>query len=628
MRPRALGLVCAGSIVLLPAVQAAETVLAEGGRATVVVRVADDAIPAERNAAAELATYLGRASGTTFRVLDERDAPDARATIDVGPTRRTRAAIPGIEAFSAERWGIRAERGTVLLYGGRPRGTLYAVYRFLEDEIGVRFWTPWDEHVPSRPRLAVGSIERSGEPAFVYRDVSGVAGPIVYRARRRHNGHESWLSAAWGGREGYGPPGPVHTAFAYVPPDELFDAHPEFFSEIDGLRYADGQLCPTDPGVFELVRQRLAAFVRQARQDAERQGEPAPTLFDLSQNDWGRHCRCPRCAELIAREGSPAAPWVVLLNRLAAWSEVELPGIRLDTLAYQFTFEPPRTLTLDDRVVVRVSALHDRDFAKPLDDPTNAAAARAILGWRARSRHTRVWDYALLFGDEGELPLPNLAVLADDLRWYREIGVEGVFLQLEDPLGSDLWDLKIWVVSQLLEDPGQEVRSLVRDFTTGYYGEAAPAVRAYLRALERALARRPAELRYRPRPQAYAYLDAPLVLASHRRFDEAQRSVAGNPTRLRRVRHARLALDRATLALWPELSRDEVAGPALTAAVDRRAVARRFRATWRAEAERRLGAAAVAPILAEVDRQLAYWDARGVDTSRPIAEPERGRQEP
>ena len=623
MTPRPALLVL-GAVLLLSArnVDARELLLASGGRAAVVVRVAADAIPAERNAAAELATYLGRITAAEFRVVDEADAPRAGATIEIGPTRRARGRIPDVASLPPERWGIRSDGATLYLYGGRPRGVLYAVYHFLEDEMGVRFWTPWEEHVPSRRRLAVGPLDRTGEPGFAYRDVTVVDGPVVYRARRRHNGHQSWLPLAWGGREAYGPPSHVHTAFAYVPPDEHFERHPEWFSEIDGLRYGgDGQLCLSDEGLFEVVRTRLAQYVASARSEAERTGEPMPTLFDLSQNDWGRYCRCARCSTLIVREGSPSAPWVSFLNRLALWAAVELPEIRIDSLAYHFTFEPPRTLRLADPVVLRVSALHQRDFLRPIDDPANARVAHAFLGWRERSRHTRVWDYAMLFGDEGELPLPNLSVLAADLRWYRRIGIEGVYLQIEDPIGSDLWDLKVWVVSQLVEDPDRSVRLLERQFTDGYYGRSGRYVRAYLRALERAARGSTGPLRYRPSPRDYRYLDAPFVLEAQRIFDRAERAVARDRERLRRVRHARSALDRATLALWPELASDPVAEARVGTELDRREIERRFRAVWAEQAGLRLSPAAVPHVLAEVDRQIAWWSARGVDTSTPIAQP-------
>ncbi len=611
-RAWALAQVAASGLVAATA-WGGELLLASGGRAAVVVRVAADAIPAERTAAAELATYLERVTGAPFRVLDEADALSAAASIDVGPTASAREHLPDVAALAPERWWIRSAGRRLFLYGGRPRGALYAVYHFLEDEVGLRFWTPWEEHVPTRLRLAVGSLDRSGEPAFAYRDVSGVAGPLPYRARARHNGVESQLPWAWGGREAYGPPGQVHTAFAYVSPDEFFELHPEYFSEIDGLRYGgDAQLCPSEEAVFDLVRERLRGFVAAARADAARTGEPAPTLFDLSQNDWGRYCRCARCTAEIEREGTPAAPWVRLLNRLAAWAAVELPGIRIDTLAYQYTFAPPRTLALADGVVLRVSALHQRDFAKPLSDPTNRAVARAIEVWRARARHTRIWDYTVLFGDEGELPLPNLRVIATDLRWYARLGVEGVYVQHEDPIGSDLWDLKLWVLSRLLEDPARDLPALVREFTAAYYGAAAGPLRAYLNGLERAARQRPAMLRYRAAPQDYTYIEARFVCTSQHRFDEAERRVARDPVRLRRVRHARLALDRATLALWPELAAVDADGEPLGAVLERSAIEDRFRATWRDETALRLGPDAVAPVLREVERQLAYWATRSV----------------
>jgi hypothetical protein len=40
-------------------------------------------------------------------------------------------------------------RDNVAIAGGRPRGTLYGVYTFLEDYVGVRFLTPNHTHVPA-----------------------------------------------------------------------------------------------------------------------------------------------------------------------------------------------------------------------------------------------------------------------------------------------------------------------------------------------------------------------------------------------------------------------------------------------------------------------------------------------
>ena len=79
----------------------------------------------------------------------------------------------------------------LILAGGRPRGTLYAVYRFLGDEIGVRWWSPFEQHVPRRPTLKIAAMDRSGEPRFHYRDIHLVYASDGGRfaARNRLNGH-------------------------------------------------------------------------------------------------------------------------------------------------------------------------------------------------------------------------------------------------------------------------------------------------------------------------------------------------------------------------------------------------------------------------------------------------------
>jgi hypothetical protein len=59
---------------------------------------------------------------------------------------------------------------------------------------------------------------------------------------------------------------------------------------------------------------------------------------------------------------------------------------------------------------------------------------------------------------------------------------------------------------------------------------------------------------------------------AHSLFDRGERRVADDAVLLRRLRHARLSLDRATLWLWPSIGKE------LT--VDRRAVAARYRHTW------------------------------------------------
>ena len=591
--------------------------LADGGRATSRIIVAADPIPAERTAARELARYLERVSGANFVIEDETDVPVRGPAILVGPTREARSSANPPGSLKSEAWVIRRHGEKLLLYGGRPRGTLYAVYHFLEDEVGVRWWTPYEESVPRKTTLRVAIDDREGTPGFAYRGISGIQGPPPFSARNRHNGHRAGLDWQWGGMQSFGPPFPVHTFYLYIPPEEYFDEHPEYFSEIAGLRFAGpGQLCLTNSDLLDEVARRMRGFIEQSRAEAELSGEPPPLLFAFSQNDWKNPCECDRCTELAARENSESGPLIRFVNRLADEIAEDYPEVAIVTLAYQYTFQPPRTLAARDNAIVYFSALHHRDLSKALQHPDNRESLNALRGWREHAPHLRVWDYSVLFGDYGEFPLPNLRVLHDDFGLYLGLGVEGVFLQHEFPIAADMRDLKLWMILKMMEDPRADYRKLLHEFTDGFYGAAAKTIRRYLRLLERSAAQRPARISYGAEPDAYAYLDRKFIMRAQTLFDRAAGKVVGDAALGRRVRHARLALDRATLVRWNALQTEleTAAGRGDGFPLEWDAVAQRYRRTWYEQIRLRMPATSRGAAQAEVNREIEYWSAR---THRP-----------
>ena len=269
---RARQRIVAALLVGFAAAPALAVTIAEEGSTSLRVVLAAGASPAERTAAQELVSYLELVTSASFRLVPEARVEDDAPAIWVGPTRKAGSLGIDAERLGPEEWKIRTAGEHLVLVGGRPRGTLYAVYHLLEDHVGVRWWTPWDEHVPARPDLEI-EVDAAGRPAFAYRDIHGVAGPSVFHARNRANGHYSFLSVAHGGREAYGPPFTVHTFFMYAPPDSLFDEHPEFFSERDGARVGKRtQLCLTNERLQELVVARLEQYIEEAREQADRKG--------------------------------------------------------------------------------------------------------------------------------------------------------------------------------------------------------------------------------------------------------------------------------------------------------------------------------------------------------------------
>lgn len=156
------------------------TIAAEGKPGCVIL-TQPGATAAERHAADELAGFLCQITGTVFEIREcDRDAPPSAIVIGPGPLARELFADVPWESLGGEQAIIRAGGGRLLLAGGRPRGTLYAVYRFLQEFCGVRWWAPWAADVPAQPNLVVGDLALDETPAFFFRP--GAAGRILRKA--------------------------------------------------------------------------------------------------------------------------------------------------------------------------------------------------------------------------------------------------------------------------------------------------------------------------------------------------------------------------------------------------------------------------------------------------------------
>ncbi len=538
-------------LVLLAPAPAAALDLARNGRALVPIRVRAEATAAERHAAGELATYLEKISGAAFTI---ETGPGSAPSIEVGWTDAIRSAGLDVHTLGPEEWIVRSEEGRLWLTGGSPRGTLYAVYHFLEDDLGVGWWTPWDETVPRRKRLRVGRLDRRGEPTFSYRDIFGVRGSVLFHLRNRLNGHYSQIAERWGGSLRFGPPFHTHTFDRRVPVAEWFESHPEFFSEIGGFRFGEKtQWCLTQPALLDVVERELRLSILTGRAEAKRSALAAPVFYDVSQNDWGNPCSCEACAAVVEEEGSQAGPLIRFVSRLAERIAADWPELKLSTLAYHYSTDPPRTARAGDAVLVRFTGLHQRDYSRPLGAPSNAAVRAAIEGWTRRADHLQIWDYRVTFHEDGDLPRADHAFLDADYRYYADHGIEGIFVQTEFADVADMRDLEVWLTAKLLEDPYEDGPALTRRFLRAYYGKAARPIAAYLDDVARAIGQTSKRLTSAPRASAFEWLDPYLVERAQRRFEAAERRVAGDPELLARVRGARVALDRATLARWDEL---------------------------------------------------------------------------
>ena len=563
----AVGAVCCPAAMADDAV-----VIAENGVAKAALLLAADATDAEKHAATELAEFLKEVTGGEFVVSDKANAGQSRLLVGAGAAK---LADPGFTTDSLGEEGlvVRTVGNDLILAGGRPRGTLYAVYTFLEDEVGCRWWTSKVSTIPKKPTLKVGPLNVRFVPRLEYREsfwFDALDGD--WAVRNQCNGNSDRLDAQRGGKHTY--EGFVHTFYGLIPPQKYFQEHPDWFSEIGGQRKGENaQLCLTN----EEMRRELVKNLRERLRT-----NPAATIASVSQNDCFGNCQCGRCTAIDTEEGSPAGSLLRFVNAVATDIEPEFPNVALDTLAYQYTRKPPVHVRPRPNVIVRLCSI-ECSFSKPLADERNKAFRDDLLGWSKICDRLYVWDYTTNFANY-VLPHPNLRVLGPNIRFFVDHGVQGVFEQgAYQSYGSEMAELRGWVLAKLLWDPSRDPQKLIDEFLDGYYGPAARSVREYLKLTHDAV-----EASGDPlgcfSPADAKFLSLKTLSEGLRLLKAAEAAASGDAAIRHRVHVAQLPVLYAFMVRWEPL-REEATAAGVAWPVDDsiRAVYEQFMAIARAE---------------------------------------------
>ncbi|MBT3377975.1 MAG: DUF4838 domain-containing protein [Lentisphaerae bacterium] len=507
-----------------------------------------EALPHESTAVKELQDYLARRVKGDVTIGGRRNV-----VFQVGDTDLARENGLLSSQLPEEEWHIKSFGNQVLLNGGGTRGALYAVYHFLEDYCDVHWWSEYEDYVPPAGPVELPALDTSGKPAFLYRDLYRTHYPadavhFAVRIRLNRSG-DIPIPAEYGGSFNYGPPYHCHTFDKYVPATKHLEASPELFSLHKGKRVGGqrhGQLCLTNEALKPVFLDSLREYIRKGEENARKQGLPLPRIYDVSQNDNRRFCECERCMDFVAEHGHSGL-YLTFVNWLAGEIAEEHPHVYISTLAYHYS-EPPPTggVRAAPNVVVKLTDTLTNQAASVLEEE-NKVFKEFVEQWKGFADHLFIWDYAITFsrGLTG-LPFASEFYYGDLYRHYRANNVSGVFWEHENPHLADMYELKVFMESKLMEDPDQNVEALIGLFMDRYYGPAAPHILAYRHLVDAARKRNGGVVRWFPKIYSFDYLQDDDIAAAHRLFEQAESAVRGDPLLSAHVRRARTGLDRLT----------------------------------------------------------------------------------
>ncbi|MBI3920922.1 MAG: DUF4838 domain-containing protein [Armatimonadetes bacterium] len=534
---------CALTSLITTAVLGKGLPIAVNGQARVVIALGANPIPAEQTAAKDLGEYLQKVTGGAFPQIAESEVSPGVRAIYVGQTAFAAQHGVAFAMLGREESVLRTVSGNLMLTGGRPRGTLYAVYEFLENVVGVRWYTAWSEKVSHRPTLQVPALDKRIKPYFIYRDAYTYLTDV--RMYADHAGWLRWLShcratipyyagdeellvslgaeQTFGGRIGGG-----HGFAPYLPVDKYFEDHPEYYSMRNGKRVPSNGLdgnhaCLRNPDVLRVIIEGVREDIRK---------DPDALCYTVAVNDGGCQtiCDCTECRKIAEQYGATAEPrtdtgllaWFV--NQVADAIKVDYPDKYLRTLVYGPACSLPKGIRFRDNVVVQLCG---------------AASAE----WSAVARNLWIWQYTNQ-NRRGNYVRPYLWTVDGELKSYQKLGtITGMFQENEFVPGNDalpyqFYEMNLWVFFHQCQDPGLDLKTLANDYLDGYYGKAAPALRAYLNLVEVRRALYP-----------YQLCDYTFASKAQHCFARAEDAVKGSPELLARVKDARLQLDLTMMSL-------------------------------------------------------------------------------
>lgn len=530
----------------------------------------DDDHPVENRAAAVLAEWLGQMLGKPPTIITEsrweQDGGDQSGpALLVGRTRYLQRHGIDLSQASAEEWVVRATPdGKVALSGGRPRGTLYAVYEFLES-LGCRWFCPGGKHVPRVSSLVLPEhLLLRGQPVFNRREWWTAFSGNDYKAMRSWNRCTSSaeLDADAAGLYNSRQDGNCNTFFEYG--QSLPKGHPEYFSLVKGERlqplghHGPGQLCMWHPDVRAGVKKELARR-RQADLDkcAEKGWTPI-THYLISINDCRAPCECEGCTALVKKYGTYAGAQLDFINDIAR----DFPDLTIITRAYQHVEDAPTpgTIVAEKNVMLSMAYIglefrHRHDTMRPLSHPANQETWNKMAAWREIVSAFDVWDYRRIFNLQYPAAYTNIPVIRADLPFLADFGVRRYFAEPEYdgclPCMA-FHDLGIYLLMRLCVNPHADAAAVIADFMEKYYGAAGPFLNQYLNLLiERQTA---SEQSFTALPVlSWDFLDADFFRAAAALLAEAEKAVTDDPERHDRVMIEYIPFACSLLEKWPLL---------------------------------------------------------------------------
>jgi hypothetical protein len=486
-----------------------EVILVKNGKSTSLIVLPEDPSQEVREAGQEFQQYIEKCTGADLNIVREDQLGDKSLPdniIYLGNCQKTGEVID-IENIKSEELVIRTS-GSNLFITGRDGGTLYGVYYWLREYLGVRWIMPGElgEVTPHSSTVSVNNIDYRYQPVVGSRHLRNIKWServgigiqriceetgieniedSVKKVKEFYRSAPEAPFTRWGGGERI----QMKHAHAFDDYWEKYgQEHPEFFAlQPDGSREQDpkrARLCVSNPELWEFVAQRKIEEFRE---------NPEQNMASISPNDGGPNyfCMCERCrswdpqnapkvsnSRIVNPEtGEPYDEYPSLsdryfkfYNKVAERVAEVYPDKKLGVYAYSVYKTVPVSIDkLHSMLNVELITLE-----KDLIGEWSKITGKGQLGIRPNTI----------------APMYKMGFASNTARWHAErirYAVEKGALGFD--FDASVWNwgtdgLEYYVLVHMMWKPSADVDQLIDDYCRAAYDSGADAMRKYFDRLE------------------------------------------------------------------------------------------------------------------------------------------------
>lgn len=439
--------------------------------------VAEDAIPSEKFAALEFQQLIKQCAGFEMLLESKNSAAKNAVFIGQGPWLKDSEKRIDTGSLGEEGLDIRINDDSIIITGGRPRGTLYGVYEFAERYLGIRFLTFDHTYYPNKTKWLLPCEEFKYIPPFSFRWSYYKENSDHPEFAARLRGNTTTPDEKLGGNTRQSLIS--HSLMAYLPVEKYGKEHPEYFAMVDGKRLLEAggggpEPCVTNPEVIEIVANAVISMLDKY---------PDMQNISVSQNDNDLYCHCDKCEAINQREGTPMGSHLQFVNAVAERVEKKHPNVKIGTLAYWYTRKPPKTIKPRDNVQIQLCSIECCTL-HAIDDPScekNREFCSDMTAWGKMCKNIWVWNYNTDFAFY-DMPFPNLRSISKNVNYFLRNNTHGLFMQANGNGNSgELCDLRNYVISRCVWNPALDSWDMVEEFCRLHYGTSSGTMIEYLK---------------------------------------------------------------------------------------------------------------------------------------------------